>query len=59
MAWYLCEASDYFMGIPYTFKVEATSKAEALEKAKCHPVLKIHDVKRDSIRVVKKLQKRG
>lgn len=59
MAWYLCEASDYFMGIPYTFKVEATSKAEALEKAKCHLVLKIHDVKRDSIRVVKKLQKRG
>lgn len=59
MAWYLCEAADYFMGIPYNFKVEATSKAEALEKAKCHPVLKNHDVKRDSIKVVKKLQKRG
>lgn len=59
MAWYLCEAADYFMSIPYNFKVEAASKAEALEKAKCHPVLKNHDVKRDSIKVVKKLQKRG
>lgn len=59
MAWYLCEASDYFMSIPYKFEVEAASKAEALEKAKDHPILKIHDVRRDSIKVVKKLQKRG
>lgn len=51
------EISEYFGG-KMEFTIEATSKKDALEKAKCLVVssYKFDNCKKDTIRVVKKLQ---
>lgn len=52
---YLIEVSKYFGG-KIEFTVEAVDKADALEKAKHHISFYVDNCKKDTVKVVKKLQ---